>query len=78
MACDERGHRALEQALTKMREERNEQTDRARHLHGNGECLVEGCMRPIHGFGYCRECLTELNEALKRPLFQTTKGGMDV
>lgn len=42
------------------------------------ECLVEGCMRPIHWFGYCRECLTELNEALKRPLFQTTKGGMDV
>ena len=35
MACDERGHRALEQALTKMREERNEQTDRARSLHGN-------------------------------------------
>jgi predicted nucleic acid-binding Zn-ribbon protein len=35
MACDERGHRALEQALAKMREERNEQTDRARRLHGN-------------------------------------------
>jgi len=35
MACDERGHRALEDALTKMREERNEQTDRALRLHGN-------------------------------------------
>jgi chromosome segregation ATPase len=35
MACDERNHRALEAALTKMREERNSQTKMVRSLHGN-------------------------------------------
>ena len=36
------------------------------------ECVVEDCTRPLHGFGFCRECLTEiddrvvkLNDALK-------------
>ena len=35
MSCNERNHRALEQALDKMREERDEQTKRAKGLHGN-------------------------------------------
>jgi hypothetical protein len=36
------------------------------------ECVVKDCARPIHEFGFCRECLTEMdrrivefNEALK-------------
>jgi hypothetical protein len=29
------------------------------------ECVVEGCTRQIHGFGFCRECLAELNKALE-------------
>ena len=28
------------------------------------ECVVEGCTRPLHGFGFCRECLTEMDNRM--------------
>jgi hypothetical protein len=28
------------------------------------ECVVEGCVRPLHGFGFCRECLTEMDNRM--------------
>lgn len=70
MACDERGHRALEQALTKMREERNEHTDRARHLHGNVVGLeakvrdLEVALRDALERGAAAQCRAETAEAL--------------
>ena len=39
--------------------------ERRTAAHRN-ECVVLGCTRPRHGFGFCRECLTELGEELKR------------
>jgi predicted nucleic acid-binding Zn-ribbon protein len=35
MNCNERGHRALEQALETMRQERNSLTSKVKSLHGN-------------------------------------------
>lgn len=31
-----------------------------------GECLVDGCTRPIHAYGHCRECLGELNASMEQ------------
>ena len=28
------------------------------------ECVVENCTRPLHGFGFCRECLTEMDNRM--------------
>ena len=28
------------------------------------ECVVEGCVRPLHGYGFCRECLTEMDNRM--------------
>ena len=28
------------------------------------ECVVESCTRPLHGFGFCRECLTEMDNRI--------------
>ena len=70
MACDDRGHHVLEQALTKMREERNEQTDRARHLHGNVVGLeakvrdLEVALRDALERGAAVQCRAETAEAL--------------
>jgi hypothetical protein len=30
-----------------------------------GECLVDGCARPIFGFGLCREDLSDLNSKME-------------
>jgi hypothetical protein len=28
------------------------------------ECLVQGCVRPLHGFGFCQECVAEMDKRL--------------
>ena len=70
MSCDERNHRALEQALERMREERNDQTDRARSLHGNVVGLeakvrdLEVALRDALERGAAAQCRVEKTEAI--------------
>jgi hypothetical protein len=41
--------------------------DRAAAIRRN-ECIVEGCTRPLYGYGFCRECLTSLGDSIKSTL----------